>query len=163
MHDIEGSRSTGEFQTILASLLHPGTAAVFRRTSSDTIRGRSTQVFHYDVPRDRSRWRIESPAQIYYPAYSGSIWVDKETGRVLRIEQQSRNMPALFPFDVTETAIDYDSVRLAATQPYVLPVSSEVLTCIRGTSICMRNKIEFRNYRKFGAESNITFDGKPQQ
>jgi hypothetical protein len=163
MFDIEGSRSTGEFQTILASLLHPGTAAVFRRTSSDTIRGRSTQIFRYDVPRDRSRWRIESPSQIYFPAYSGSIWVDKETGRVLRIEQQSRNMPALFPFDVTETAIDYDSVRLAATQPYVLPVSSEVLTCIRGTSFCTRNKIEFRNYRKFGAESNITFDGKPQQ
>lgn len=163
MNDIEGSRSTGEFQTILASILSPGTAAVFRRAGSDTIRGRSTQIFKYEVTRERSNWRIESPAQIYFPAYSGSIWIDKETARVLRIEQQSRNMPKLFPFDTSEAAIDYDSVRLAATQPYVLPVSSEVLTCIRGTSICMRNRIEFRNYRKFGAESNITFDGKPPQ
>jgi hypothetical protein len=162
MNDIEGSRSTGEFQTILADLLSPFTAAVFRRAGSDTIRGRAAQIFRYDVPRERSHWRIEAPAQLYYPAHSGSLWIDKETGRVLRIEQQSRSMPTLFPFDTTETAIDYDSVRLSATQPYILPVSSEVLTCVRGTSMCMRNKIEFRNYRKFGAESNITFDGKPQ-
>jgi hypothetical protein len=37
-------------------------------------------------------------------------------------------------------------------------VEAEVLSCQRGTSICSRNKIEFRNYRKFGAESNIIFD-----
>jgi len=27
--------------------------------------------------------------------------------------------------------------------------------------MCVRNKIEFRNYRKFGAESSVTFEGKP--
>jgi len=36
-------------------------------------------------------------------------------------------------------------------------VEAEVLTCIRGTSHCSRNKIEFRNYRKFEADSTITF------
>ena len=78
-----------------------------------------------------------------------------------------RNMPVLFPFDTVETATDYDFVRLAATEQFLLPVESEVLNCQRGSSACSRNKIEFRNYRKFGAESNITFgdaaDGKPPQ
>jgi hypothetical protein len=32
---------------------------------------------------------------------------------------------------------------------------------MRGTSNCTRNRLEFRNYRKFGADSSITFDGKP--
>jgi len=32
------------------------------------------------------------------------------------------------------------------------------LSCQRGASICSRNKIEFRNYRKFGAQTSITFD-----
>jgi hypothetical protein len=32
------------------------------------------------------------------------------------------------------------------------------LSCQRGTSICSRNKIEYRNYKKFGAHSDITFD-----
>jgi len=164
MEDIEGTRSTGEFATQLEDLMNPATGAMFRRSGQDTIRGRATYVFKFEVPRELSRWRIESPSQLYYPAYRGSIWVDKETSRVLRIEQEAKNMPLLFPFDTVESATDYDFVRLGGAEQYLLPVGSEVLNCQRGTSLCARNKIEFRNYRKFGAESNITFgdaaDGK---
>jgi hypothetical protein len=35
-----------------------------------------------------------------------------------------------------------------------------VLSCQQGSSHCSRNRIEFRNYRKFGAESGITYDEK---
>lgn len=160
MMDISGSRSTGEFSSILAGLLDPATGATFRRTGTDSVHGRSTYVFKFEVARDHSRWRIEAPSQLYYPAYGGSIWVDKETSRVLRIEQQARLMPALFPFDTTETATDYDFVRLSTPQQFLLPVDAEVLSCVRGSRMCMRNRIEFRNYRKFGAESDITFEGK---
>ena len=34
------------------------------------------------------------------------------------------------------------------------------VTMTRGCQVCTRNRIEFRNYRKFGAESDITFDDK---
>jgi hypothetical protein len=37
-------------------------------------------------------------------------------------------------------------------------VHSEALSCERGTSDCSRNVIEFRNYKKFGADTNIIFD-----
>ena len=40
---------------------------------------------------------------------------------------------------------------------YLLPVHSEALSCRRGTGECTRNVIDFRNYKKFGAETNITF------
>jgi len=160
MEDIEGTRSTGEFASILDDLLNPATGATFRRTGTDTIHGRATIVFKFDVPRERSHWAIQAPAQLYYPAYSGSIWIDKQSFRVLRLEQQARSMPLLFPFDTVETATDYDFVRLATTDPFLLPVDAEVLSCIRGSRMCVRNKIEFRNYRKFGATSDITFEGK---
>ncbi len=162
MEDISGTRSTGEFATMLEDLLNPSTAAVFRRTGTDTLDGRSTYVYHFDVSRENSRWRIEAPAQLYYPAYSGSIWIDKQTSRVLRIEQQARNLPPLFPFDTVESATDYGFVRLSTPQEFLLPVDAEVLSCVRGTSMCARNKIEFRNYRKFGAETSITYEGKQQ-
>jgi hypothetical protein len=29
---------------------------------------------------------------------------------------------------------------------------------VRGTGECSRNVIEFRNYKKFGADTSITFD-----
>jgi len=161
MEDIEGTRSTGEFASILIDLLSPDTAAVFRRTGSDTIHGRSTWVYKFDVQREHSHWRVEAAAQLYYPAYSGSIWIDKQSARVMRIEQQARSMPLLFPFDTTESATEYDFIRLATPESFLLPVDAEVLSCVRGSSVCARNRIEFRNYRKFGAESSVTFEAKP--
>jgi hypothetical protein len=160
MEDIEGTRSTGEFASMELDLLNPATAAVFRPSGQDTLHGRSTWVYKYEVPRERSHWRIEATAELYYPAYQGKIWIDRQTSRVLRIEQETRNMPLLFPFDTVETAADYDFVRLATSDPFLLPVNAEVLSCVRGTSNCSKNRIEFRNYRKFGAESNVTFDEK---
>jgi len=162
MMEIGGSTSTGEFASILLDLFSPLTAATFRRTGNDTIHGRSTYVYSYNVMREHSHWRIEAPAQLYYPAYAGSIWIDKQSSRVLRIEMQARSLPRLFPFDTNETAVDYDFVRLATPEEFLLPIDSENLSCIRGTSMCSRNRIEFRNYRKFGADSSITFETNPK-
>jgi hypothetical protein len=157
MEEIPGTRSTGEFSTLLEQLFEPGVTK-FRTGGQDTIHNRPAYVYNFEVTRELSRWRIEAPSQLYYPATKGSVWIDKETSRVLRIEQQGKAMPALFPFDTIEATVDYDFIRLGTTGPYLLPVESEVLSCQRGTSICSRNKIEFRNYKKFGAESDITFD-----
>lgn len=160
MEDIGGTRSTGEFSTILLDLLDPATDANFRKSGTDTLAGRSAWVYKYEVPRERSHWRVEAPSQLYYPAHLGTIWIDKETSRVLRIEQGSGLMPKLFPFDTVETMTDYAFIPLAAGQKFLLPADAEVLSCLRGTSICSRNRLEFRNYRKFGADSSITFEGK---
>jgi hypothetical protein len=160
MEEIGGASSTGEFQTILDEILTPGRAK-FRRTGSDTISGRGAVMFQFEVPRELSRWRIQAMSQLYYPAYRGTLWIDRETARVLRIEMQGRSMPKGFSFDTIETAVEYSSVRLTPTLSFVLPVTAELLSCQRGTSYCSRNRIEFRNYRKFGSESSITFDDKP--
>jgi hypothetical protein len=160
MDEIEGTRSTGEFSTMLQQLLENG-AAKFRSAGTDTIHNRPAYKYTFEIPRELSRWRIEAPSQLYYPATKGSIWIDKETARVLRIEQQGKPMPALFPFDTIESTTDWEFIRLGTAGPYLLPVEAEVLSCQRGTSICSRNKIEFRNYRKFGADTSITFD-QPQ-
>jgi hypothetical protein len=157
MDQIPGSSSSGEFASILEDLFDAGTAASFRKSGQDTLRGRSAYTYKYEVKRENSHWRIVSAAQLYYPAYRGTVWIDRETSRVLRIEMESRNMPVLFPFDQTETATDYDFVRLSTPQQFLMPVAAEVLSCEQGSSRCLRNRIEFRNYRKFGAESDITF------
>ena len=158
MDQIGGTRSTGEFSSQLQDLMSDSTGAVFRRAGTDTIQGRSAIVFNYDVPRERSHWRVEAPSQLYYPAFRGTIYVDKATSRVLRLEQQARNLPKAFPFDTVESATDYAFIRLAAgEQEYLLPGNAEVLSCERGTSFCSRNRIEFRNYKKFDAASSISF------
>ena len=167
MEESGGSWSTGEFATWMEGLLGPSARARFRRTNTDTIQKRSAIAYKFEVPRERSNWRVAVDAQIYYPAFRGTVWFDSATSRVLRIEAEARGIPPLFPDDKVETAIDYDFVRLAATQSFLLPTAAEVLACQMGTTYCSRNRIEFRNYRKFGSESGVSFDDvgadKPKQ
>ena len=37
----------------------------------------------------------------------GSVWVDPQSARVLRIEMQARDLPSDFPTDTVESAVDY--------------------------------------------------------
>ncbi len=160
MEEVGGSWSTGEFASMLDEVFDPDSATTFRKTGQDTINGRSATTFKFEITRERSEWRISDGGQLYYPAMRGTIWIDKETSRVLRLEKETRNMPLLFPLVKVEVAVDYDFVRLSTPRPFLLPITSEVLSCEQGSTRCVRNRIEFRNYRKFGAESGITFDEK---
>ncbi len=90
------------------------------------------------------------------PAYKGKIWIDKETRRVLRIEQTAVGIPRDFDFDTQESSLEYGFVNIDG-RSYLLPVESINVACGTGTSNCSKNRIEFRNYRKFSAESSITF------
>jgi len=152
-----GSWSTGEFATILQGLLHPSTDADFHGKRSTTIVNRPAFRYDYTVDQKNSQWQVHASAEEYIPGYSGSVWIDKENNRVLRIEMSAKDMPAKFPLDQVESAVDYDYV-LIGNQKFLLPVHSEALSCVRGSSECTRNVIEFRNYRKFGTDTSITFE-----
>jgi hypothetical protein len=96
-------------------------------------------------------------SQGYSPAYKGSVWIDPQTGRVLRIEMEAYGFPESFPTDHVESATDYQYIRLGDAKQYLLPVHAETLSCQRGTNMCSRNTIDFRNYHKYSGESTITF------
>ena len=152
-----GAWSTGEFQTVLDSLLSPYTAATFRRQSDDTLRGRATYRFQYRVRQENSNWDIYAPTGAKAtPSYSGDVWIDKATHNILRIEEESGPMPAGFVFDKAESVVEYSFVTIES-KSYPLPVHSEILTCQRGSPNCTKNEINFQNYRKFGADSTVTF------
>jgi hypothetical protein len=93
-----------------------------------------------------------------HPPYKGSVWIDPKTARVMRIEMQAHGFPSVFPADHVESATDYQYIRLGDAKQYLLPVHAETLNCQRGSDICTRNTIDFRNYRKYSGESTITFE-----
>ena len=152
--EIDGSWSTGEFASILLELFHPDTHAQFRSGGASTISGFSAQVYDFQVQSENSHWTLHAGSQNLTAAYVGSVWVDPNTARVLRIEMQARNVPADFPMDTVETALDYSNVRLGETS-FLLPVHAEALGCERGTSYCSHNIIDFRNYHEFKSEIKI--------
>ena len=158
MMDIEGSTSTGEFGTILANLFHPGTDAHFKFVKESVQSTHSTGVYDFEVTQPHSSWEIHSEGKgAVLPAYKGTVWIDVNNARVLRIEMETVNMPEDFPIDMVETAVDYDYVSLG-TERFLLPVKSENLSFQRGSNICSKNVVEWRNYHKYLGESKIIFD-----
>jgi hypothetical protein len=157
--DVEktGSWTRGEFSSLQLDVLSPNTNARFHGKQATTIVNRAAFLYDFSVERPNSHWHIEAEGQSDQPAYTGSIWIDKENYRVLRIELSAQNLPRTFPLDTVESAVDYDYVVIGEGR-YLLPVHSEALSCAHGASGCTRNVIEFRNYKKFAADSSITFD-----
>ena len=155
--ELGGAWSTGEFGSLLRDLFSRSTAADFRFGRNSSASGVAARVYDFEVERDSSHWRVQAPSQSIHPAYKGSVWIEPESGRVLRLEIQARLLPEEFPIDVVESVIDYASVRIGSGQ-FLLPVHAETLSCQRGTQNCSRNTIDFRNYHKYEAESSITFE-----
>jgi hypothetical protein len=152
-----GAWSTGEFSSLQLDVLSPSTDAEFRNKRNTSIVNRAAVRYDFSVDQTNSHWHVNTESQSYNPAYTGAIWIDQQNFRVLRIELSAKNMPQGFPLDTVESAVDYDYVRLGDSQQYLLPTHAESLSCARGSSDCQRNVTEFRNYRKFGADTSITF------
>lgn len=154
-----GAWSTGEFASTLEDIMSPQTAAKFTKSNDDRTGGRITYVYDYSVDAENSHWILVSDdgRTRHQTAYQGRIWIDKETRRILRIEQRAVRIPAKFPQDKAETTVEYGLIRIDNAS-YVLPVRGVTDGCRRGTFNCVMNQIEFRNYRRFSADSSIVFD-----
>jgi hypothetical protein len=161
MEELDGSWSTGEFGTILINLFSPGTAADFKYRKDSRSGGVLAKVYDFNVEHANSSWHVQVASQSYSPAYRGAVWIDPQTARVLRIEMQAYGFPKDFPTDHVECATDYEYIRLGDAKQSLLPVHSENLMCQRGSDLCSRNVIDFRNYRKYTGESTIKF-GDPK-
>ena len=152
-----GSWSTGEFGTTLEDILSPVTNASFKRRGEERVAGLQTVVFDYTVEAANSHWTMVAPdGREYRPAYRGAIWVDKDSRRVLRIEQNTTEFPRDAPFTLAKCELNYAFTKIESNT-YLLPASSENTGCIRGSGACTRNEIVFKNYKKFTADSSITF------
>lgn len=156
MLELGGSTSTGEFASMLASIFDPVRNTDFKFYRSTTVGNADAAIYDFKVTLPRSDWTITIGSQTLRPAYSGSIWVDKTSTQVRRIELQADNVPKDFPLDEIQSAIDYESVSLG-TPKFLLPVRAENLSCQRGSSFCTKNTIEFRDYHKYSGESTVTF------
>jgi Domain of unknown function (DUF5666) len=159
MEEISGAWSTGEFGTMLLGIFAPWTAAEFRLRRAGSIAGVEARVYNFEVDRAHSNWHVRVASQSMIPAYKGAVWIEPETGRVMRLEMQARALPKEFPLDTVESAVDYENVMIGGAK-FLLPVHAETLACDRGTSNCSRSAIDFRNYHKFEATSDVTFSEK---
>lgn len=151
-----GATSSGEFGSMLREIFEPSTETEFHWERWAKLRGTLVHVYSYKVRQSRSQWHVSWQRQMeVVPGYKGLIYIDKTSPIVLRVTLEAENLPPSFPIQVATTRLDYDFTSIANNQ-FLLPLRSEMQ--MREGKILVKNEVEFRNYRKFGAESSITFD-----
>ena len=156
MFELGGANSTGEFGSMLAELFDPKTGTRFRWARHSLLRRRPVYVFDYQVLRGRSRWRIRfDNSREIVTAYSGLVYIDKETEQILRIAMSATGIPSDFPIQEARSRLDYDFAEISG-HAFLLPLKAQMN--MRQSKFLIRNNVEFRLYRKFSAESTLTFD-----
>jgi hypothetical protein len=156
-----GTTSTGEYVTTLSDLFKPESRAEFQMVDTDTLRGRRTVVYEYEVKKEFSHETLGwgeggTITQQTIAGYRGRIWVDRENDRVLRMESICTEIDPGFPITAASKVIDYDWVTINQQQ-HLLPSRAvvELTDRVRGQTEQTRNEILFRGYRKFGTEVKI--------
>ena len=155
--NLGGAISSGEFGTMLREIFEPETQAEFHFERWGNWHGHICYVYNYHVSKASSRWTIdyEHGAQIYRPAYSGLIYIDKDAPVVIKLTLVAEGIPPSFPIQEAHTSLEYDYQEISGQQ-FLLPVRSEMV--MRDSRSVNKNEVEFRNYRKYSAEAVIKFD-----
>jgi hypothetical protein len=155
---VGGSTSKGEFGTLLMLLFHPDSQTDFKWKGWGTYKKHRVATYTYRVDQTHSMYTVSygvMPANnSIHPAYHGEIQFDPESGMILHVFQQAE-MLLNFPIRQSTVSIDYDYTDVGGNR-YLLPLRADVL--LSAGPYKGRNVVDFKNYRKFQAETTIKFD-----
>ncbi len=160
LEESRGAYSTGDFASGLAALFDPDTRAVFKPAGKERLGNRQTLIYDFRVPQESSKLTVKAEgAPQIVAGYSGAVWIDAETKRVLRIDQAVDEMPKSYPVTHSESSVDYDVIKLRGLDvDFLLPIKAELVIGNRREKQNSRNLIYFKFYRKFETDVKIGED-----
>jgi hypothetical protein len=153
---LKGATTTGEFGSILGALFSPQSQAEFKEVRRETFHRHQTVIYDFRVRKAFSSNTITdvNSGRTVTTAYSGSVWIDTESGRTLRIEQSSEDIQPGFSITLAKRAVEYDWTVIDGHR-YLLPVYAEVILGNDLKRYYLRNVIELRNYHMFDTDLKI--------
>jgi len=152
--DLGGETSSGEFGGILRTVFDPTSQATFAWDSAKRARNRRLDVYRYEVRAARSPYYVRHQNASGIVGLHGTDEIDSETGEVWRLVAIAYDIPQQVDVQFFSSTVEYALAGIAGRN-YLLPGRSE--TEIHSTETWARNKMEFRNYRKFSADSTVDF------
>jgi hypothetical protein len=161
--DLEGSTTGGEFVEGLAKLFKPESKTEFKILTTDVIRNHPALVYEFEISIQNNRnggvgFKTPNGQKGFsfttVPAgEKGKVWIDRKSGRVLKIEYKATDIPPDFRVKAFESSIDYDWVEIAG-EKFLLPIISDNrFTSAEGRELFQsRNLIRFKNYQRYGTD-----------
>jgi hypothetical protein len=147
--------TNGEFGELVRVILDEKAAAQISWSHWDDLNGHPIAVFEYVVDKQHSKTTVSLGDLETTVPFRGMLYADPDTGDLWRITCSLFNLPAAVETKSAVTTIDYGLVEITANKHFILPVSASILMDTGKNNIL--NKISFNQYRKFEADSKITF------
>jgi len=159
LESLEGLITGGEFGSLLLGVFDSRSSADFHWKASSTIRRRHAAVYTYRIARARSHYmlgrRMQNGNMVSLPAgYHGEVALDDDTSQVLRLTASADDIPKESGILQSSVAVDYDFVSVAG-KSHLLPSRSDAHMERQYRKIA--NVVTFVDYRKFEADSTVTF------
>ncbi len=150
-------QTEGEFGPLMANLFSDASEAQFDWAHWEMVSGRRLAVFNYKIDKEHSAARLGDAYvhDVAVPTY-GSVSGDPETGEIFKVVSDISEIPSELSQREADTTVTYDYVTIGANK-FVLP--SHITVTMRTNNTALRNESEFRDYKKFEAESTLKFEG----
>src|SRR5258708_4596147 len=153
-----GAIESGLFAT-LAQFVFMKDGPTYRYSGEETLHGRKTIRYTYEVPVRVSGYQISIGPQQAIVGFSGSFWADAESLQVLRLSVHADHIPIRLGLMEANQTIDYGRVRLSDVD-FLLPERAEMmLTQLTGAQ--SRNRTEFSHWLQYVGESTLKFEDAP--
>ena len=158
---MRGVVTENEFGSLLAAIF-----ALKSRTNRDwdhwtLLRSRPTHVYTFAIAEANSDYQITSGSTLHDEervtvGQHGYVYIDDATKMVVRLVAVADQFPEGFDVRKVNLTLDYDFIDVGGT-PHLLPLHSE--TTLWTPPYRLRNQTDFLQYRKFSADTTITYDG----
>lgn len=159
--DVGGAITEGEFGSMLAAIF-----ALKSRTNRDwdhwsVLRSRPTHVYSFSITAANSDYGITAGIGArgggrVTAGQHGYVYIDASTRMVVRVTAIADSLPPDFPVRRVDLTLDYDFIDVGGRH-FLLPLHSETL--LDAPPFPLRNETDFLAYRKFSADTTVTYDG----
>jgi hypothetical protein len=151
-----GAMSSGEFGSMMYEIFEPTTAAEFHWDRLRKLDGVIMNSYTYRVTQERSHYSIYHSGvnRTIIAGYHGAIYARQSDNVIIKITLECEDIPHDFPIKEVKSDLRYD-VRKLSGHEFILPVSWQNVS--RDGNALSRNTAEFSLYKKYEADTNITF------
>ena len=161
--------SAGELGSDLVDMFIAPIAAEFKFRRQEKLQKTPASVYEFRIAAEKNTfWGLrDNQGVVLHPEYQGELWLERETGRLLRLKLHAVRLPKNFDFVSAAITTDYNYILIADAGRFLLPSKSTTTACFHDSKppaygplplvdvICKENILLFHDCRKFGTETRI--------
>jgi hypothetical protein len=152
---INGALSRGDFGTMLREIFTPESEAEFHWERWGNLESHWMNVYTFSIDALHSHETLDfDHSQRVTPGYHGEVFIEKGPNVIWKIVLEPEP-PASFPMQNIREELDYRYTDISG-QKFLLPLKGVIV--MRSEGVGNKNEIEFRSYKKYSADTSITFD-----